>query len=68
MSREFLQLDENLFVMPGAVAAVKRSSLEDEACTIFLKGQSSQDGFVVQAKAEDVVDDLEEALAAEEEG
>jgi hypothetical protein len=68
MSREFLQLDENLFVIPHAVAAVKRSSLEDEACTIFLKGQSSQDGFVVQAKAEAIVEDIEEALAAEEDG
>lgn len=67
MSREFLQISDDLFVMPGAVAAVKRSSLEDEHCTIFLKGQSSQDGFVVDMTAEEVVKELEEALAAEEE-
>jgi hypothetical protein len=66
MSREFLQLDDDLFVIPHCVAAVKRSGLEDEACTVFIKGQSALDGFLVKMKAEDVVKELEESLAEDE--
>jgi hypothetical protein len=57
---EFLQVDDNLFINCRHVAAVKRSSLEDESCTIFMKGQSSQDGFVVKQKAEDICALIEE--------
>ena len=67
MSREFLQLDEDLFVIPHCVAAVKRSGLEAESCTIFIKGQSALDGFLVKMSAEDVVREIEESLAAEDE-
>ena len=67
MSREFLQLDDDLFVIPHCVAAVKRSGLEDETCTVFIKGQSALDGFLVKMKAEDVVREIEESLAAEDE-
>ncbi len=56
---EFLQVDENLFIMCRHVAAVKRSTIDEESCTIFMKGQSSQDGFVVKRKAEDVCADIE---------
>ena len=66
MSREFLQLDDDLFVIPHCVAAVKRSGLEDETCTVFIKGQSALDGFLVKMKAEDVVKELEESLAEDE--
>jgi hypothetical protein len=65
MAREFIQFGEDLFIMPGHVAAVKRSSLQDEHCTIIMKGMSAQDGFVVDQKAEDVVEEIEEALAEE---
>jgi hypothetical protein len=63
--REFLQLDDDLFVIPHCVAAVKRSGLEDDACTIFIKGQSALDGFLVKMKAEDVVGELEDAMKDE---
>ena len=63
--REFLQLDDDLFVIPHCVAAVKRSGLEDETCTVFIKGQSALDGFLVKMKAEDVVDELEDAMKGE---
>jgi hypothetical protein len=63
--REFLQLDDDLFVIPHCVAAVKRSGLEDDACTIFIKGQSALDGFLVKMSAEDVVDELEDAMKGE---
>lgn len=63
---EFLQLDDDLFVMPHAVAMVKRSSIDAESCTVFLKGQSSQDGFVVKMTAEEVVEELEASLSEEE--
>ena len=66
MSREFLQLDDDLFVIPHCVAAVKRSGLEEDSCTIFIKGQSALDGFLVKMSAEDVVKDLEESLAEDE--
>jgi hypothetical protein len=63
--REFLQLDDDLFVIPHCVAAVKRSGLEDDACTVFIKGQSALDGFLVKMKAEDVVGELEDAMKDE---
>ena len=66
MSREFLQLDDDLFVIPHCVAAVKRSGLEEDSCTIFIKGQSALDGFLVKMSAEDVVKELEESLAEDE--
>jgi hypothetical protein len=52
-------------VIPHCVAAVKRSGLEDDACTIFIKGQSALDGFLVKMSAEDVVDELEDAMKGE---
>lgn len=63
---EFIQLGEDLFVMPSQVSAVKRSSLQEDHCTVFLKGQSAQDGFVVDEKAEDIVEEIEAALEDEE--
>lgn len=63
---EFLQISEDLFIMPRHVAAVKRSSLQDDHCTIFMKGQSAQDGFVVDQKAEDVVEEIETSLSEDE--
>jgi hypothetical protein len=58
--REFLQLDDNLFVLPSEVAAVKRSGINEDSCVVFLKGQSALEGFVVNSSAEDVVSDLED--------
>lgn len=66
MSKEFLQISEDLFVMPSHVAAVKRSSLQADHCTIFLEGQSAQDGFVVPMTAEDCVEEIEESFETEE--
>lgn len=61
---KFLQLSDDLFVMPSEVGAVKRG-LDDEHCVVFLKGQGFEDGFVIDEKAEDAVEAIEEALAAE---
>lgn len=61
---KFLQLSDDLFVMPSAVAAVKRG-MDDEHCVIFLKGQSALEGFVIEMKAEDCVEELESSLEAE---
>jgi hypothetical protein len=66
MSREFLQLDENLFVLPSEVAAVKRSSLEDEKCVVYLKGHSALEGFVVDMDAESCIEEIEQDLADED--
>lgn len=57
--REFLQLDEDLFVIPSEVAAVKRSGIKEDSCVVFLKGQSALEGFVVNSSVEDIVADLE---------
>ncbi len=63
---QFIQFGEDLFIMPGHVAAVKRSSLQEEHCTIIMKGMSAQDGFVVEGKAEDIVEEIETALDEEQ--
>lgn len=59
--REFIQIDEDLFVIPSEVAAVKRSGISEDSCVVFLKGQSALEGFVVNSSVEDVVSDLEDA-------
>lgn len=66
---KLIQLDDDIWVQPRSVAAVK--SFDDGKCTVFLKGQSAVDGgFVVERDAESVVDDvnsgLEESLKDEE--
>ncbi len=64
---ELIELGDGLFVLPHAVAAVKRSALNEEHCTVFLKGQSSQDGFLVERDADEVVEMLNAALTEEDE-
>lgn len=63
--KEFVQIDENLFVQAHAVVAVKRSSLEEDKCVVYMKGQSALEGFVVNATAESVIEDLEDDIDEE---
>lgn len=65
MPRQLIEIESGLFVQPSKVTAVKASPLEDESCTVFLSGQSSQDGFVVSRDAEDVIDEINDALDSE---
>ena len=61
-----LQLTADLAVQPRKVAAVKRSSLNEEHCTVFLSGQSATDGgFVVERTFEDVLDEVDRGLVGE---
>ena len=62
-----LQLTADLAVQPRKVAAVKRSSLNEEHCTVFLSGQSATDGgFVVERAFEDVLDEIDCALVGDD--
>jgi hypothetical protein len=64
---KMLQLTADLAVQPRKVAAVKRSSLNEEHCTVFLSGQSATDGgFVVERAFEDVVDEINAGLDGDE--
>jgi hypothetical protein len=67
MARSLIEIDDGLFIQPWKVVAVKRSALdEEEACTVFLSGQSAQDGFIVERDADEVVGEINDALGAEE--
>lgn len=67
MPHELIEIVYGLFIQPEKVTAVKRSELDDEACTVFVSGQSSQDGFLVQRSAEEVAEEINLQLSAEEE-
>ncbi len=62
-----LALTDDLAVQPRAIAAVKRSSLEDGKCTVYLRGQSATDGgFLLDMEFDEVLDLVNEALDPEE--
>lgn len=64
---KLLQLTADLAVQPRKVAAIKRSSLDEDSCVVFMSGQSATDGgFVVERAFEDVVDEVDAALAGED--
>lgn len=64
---EFLQIDDDNFIIPREVYRVKRgatmpaatdgSTEEQETCTLFVKGAEP---IVVNKRAEDAVEDLEQ--------
>lgn len=64
---EFLQIDDDNFIIPREVYRVKRgaatpaatdgSTEEQETCTVFVKGAEP---FVVNKNAESVIEDLEQ--------
>jgi hypothetical protein len=61
-----IEIQDGLYIQPHKVIAVKSSSLQKHHCTIFLSGHSAVDGgFVVDRDAEDVVDEIDKALAEE---
>lgn len=63
---EFLQIDDDNFIIPREVYRVKRgpttpaaadgTTEEQETCTLYVKGAEP---IVVNKRAEDIVDDLE---------
>lgn len=65
---KLIQVDDDLWVRPSLVAAVKR--FDEGKCTVFIAGQSAVDGgFLIDRDADSVVEDVNAGpLAAEEEG
>lgn len=59
---KLLQLTDDLAVIPRQIAAIKRGSRSSQS-VVFLKGMSSQDGFVVDVEFEDLLDIVDEANA-----
>jgi hypothetical protein len=65
MTRRFTDISDDLAVLPGNIAAVKR--LDDGSCAIFTTGQPATDGgFHVARPWEDVIEELNEELADED--
>lgn len=62
MKRELIALTDDLAVRPDIIVAVKRSALEPDRCTVFLAGQSAQDGFVIERDADELIEEISEAL------
>lgn len=61
-----IEIDDGLWIDPKSVTAVKTSPLEPDRCTVFLSGQSSQDGFVVQRDADELAEEINSALGSEQ--
>ena len=60
-----IEIADGLFIEPGHVAVVKR--LEEGKCALFVVGQSALDGgFLLDREAEDVCDEIDAALAQED--
>ena len=59
----FVELQEGFSVRPEEIVVVKQSELELDRCTVFLKGQSALDGFVIDRDREEVLEILEAAAA-----
>lgn len=68
MKRELIAVTDDLSVCPESVVAIKRSDLDADHCTIFLAGQSSQDGFVVERDADELLEEVNEARSDAKQG
>lgn len=62
---KLVEIADGLCVQPKSVAAIKRGTLadEDESCTVLLRGQSALEGLVVEKSYEDVMDEINDAIA-----
>ena len=63
---KLLQVSADLAIQPRKVAAVKRSGINDDHCVIFLSGHSPTEGFVVERPLEEVMDEVNAALAGDD--
>ena len=57
----FIEIDDGYFVKAEAVVVVKRIS--KNRCALWVRGQSAQDGFVVERNAEELLEEIVEACS-----
>lgn len=55
----FVELVEGFWVAPESVTVVKK--IDDDRCSLWVRGQSAMDGFVLDYPAEEVVEALHDA-------
>lgn len=63
--KKLLDISPDLTVAVHSISAIKRGA-SDEQSVVFLKGQSSLEGFVVEREYEQLTDEWERALEDEE--
>ena len=52
----FVEIDDGYFVNAEAVTVVK--AINDKRCSLWVRGQSSMDGFVVERNARELLDEI----------
>lgn len=65
--KKLIEVTEGLYILPHHVSAVRM--VDEDSCTVWLGGQSAvTDGFLVNRPAEEIADEINDALEAEEIG
>jgi hypothetical protein len=59
-----IELVDGFWINPAKVTVIKANG--KDSCTLWVRGQSAMDGFVLDYSAEDVVELLHDALYGEE--
>jgi hypothetical protein len=61
-----IELVDGFWINPAKVTVIKANG--KDSCTLWVRGQSAMDGFVLDYPADEVVELLHDALYGEEDG
>ena len=61
--KKMIEITGTFSILPHHVTAVRY--VDEDSCNIFVTGQSATEGFLVPRSAEDVIEDINEALKLE---